>query len=277
MKRFFILFFTLFSFTVLAACPDKSVKVMSYNIRLGKVDDGENSWIYRRDAAVEMLRQEAPDCFGVQEAFNYQRDYILEKLPQYKAIGIGRLDGSDEDEHMCVFWNTNKFDLVDGGNFWLSETPDVPSKGWDGKYPRIATWVLLKDKKCGKSFYVINTHLDHKGVAARREGVKLIQSRISSINPQNYPMVIMGDFNLVDGSSVILEFNEMMSNARDCAQKSDRKASFNAWGNPSKASIIDYIYYTGFSSCKEFRTVTGEWLGRKLVSDHNPICAILKY
>jgi len=255
----------------------QTVNVMSYNVRLGIADDGDNSWEFRRDAAVEMLVQEAPDCFGVQEAFDFQRDYFLEKLPSYKAVGRGRNDGSDEGEHMCVFYNTDRFTLSDSGDFWLSETPDVPSKGWDAKYPRIATWVLLKDKKSGKSFYMVNTHLDHKGVQARKNSVDLIINKIASINPDSLPMVLTGDFNLRDTDSTILYFDGLMNNARLTARSTDHENSFNAWGNPEKGSVIDYIYYSGFKKCTRFRTVKGEWLGRTLVSDHNPIIATLKF
>lgn len=255
----------------------QSLKLMSFNVRTAAIDDGENRWELRRDAAAEMLRREAPDCFGVQEAVDFQRDFFLEKLPRYKAVGKGRNDGSDEGEHMSIFYDSDRFDLCKSGDFWLSETPEVPSRGWDAKYPRIATWVLLKEKKSCKSFYLVNTHLDHKGVLARKKSVELIIGRIAEINQDSLPMVLMGDFNLHDNDSTILYFNGLMKNARLTARSTDNENSFNGWGIPGKGSIIDYIYYSGFSVCTRFRTVKGEWLGRAQVSDHNPIVAVLKW
>lgn len=251
----------------------QNIKLMSFNVRMGIADDGENNWELRKEAAAKMLAMEAPDCFGVQEAYDFQRDYFLEKMPSYKAVGKGRNDGSDSGEHMCIFYDTDKLTLVRNDDFWLSETPDVPSKGWDAKYPRIATWVLLQHNKSGKRFFVVNTHLDHKGVLARKNSVILIKDKIESMNPDSLPMVLMGDFNLEENDDAIIYFNSLMNNARLTARSTDHKDSFNAWGNTDDGKIIDYIYYTGFSKCVKFKTITGKWMGRNLLSDHNPIVA----
>jgi hypothetical protein len=130
-----------------------SLDVMSYNIRLGVADDGDNSWDIRKIATPAMLQANAPDIFGVQEAYDFQVAYIAEQCPQYVPLGVGREDGVAKGEHMSIFYYKEKIDVVEWGTYWLSETPDVPSKGWDAACYSTATWALLKLKDSGKQFY----------------------------------------------------------------------------------------------------------------------------
>ena len=166
------------------------IKVISYNIRVGKADDGTNSWKYRYPASAMMIMDQKPDIFGLQEALDFQFDYLSEYCTGYKGIGVGREDGKHQGEHMAIFYNKKAIKLIKWGTFWLSETPEVPSKGWDAACFRSATWALMKDKASGRKFYYVNTHLDHMGWEARKNGLKLIVDRIGSINPENYPMIL---------------------------------------------------------------------------------------
>lgn len=111
------------------------LSVISYNIRMGVADDGENSWEHRRLATIEMLKDTHPDIFGVQEAFDFQIKYITDNLPEYKSIGVGRDDGKDAGEHMDIFYDSEAVNLLEWGTFWLSETPGEPSMGWDAACP----------------------------------------------------------------------------------------------------------------------------------------------
>ena len=160
-----------FAAPVADATPEGEAKIISYNIRLGVADDGANSWEHRREATLRMLEREAPTVFGIQEGYLFQVKYIEENLPQYGRVGVGRDDGKEGGEIMAVFYLRDRYDLLDHGDLWLSETPDRVSRGWDGACNRTMTWVHLREKATGKEFYYFNTHLDHKGVVARREGV----------------------------------------------------------------------------------------------------------
>lgn len=259
--------------TIMAGKPENTeLKVMSYNIRLGSANDGTNSWAMRYTATGEMLDDQKPDVFGVQEALDYQVRYI-EEMCGYEYVGIGRENGKSEGEHMAIFWNKKTVSMLKWGTFWLSETPEKPSMGWDAACRRTATWALMKDKRTGKKFYFINTHLDHKGAEAQKNGLKLIVDRLSEINPDGYPMVLTGDFNITPDNKALTELDAKMQSARKIAEKTDSLDTYNGWGRGS--GVIDYIYVSGFSSCPEFQTVVKRYNDRKFVSDHYPVVARL--
>ncbi len=248
------------------------LKVMSYNIRMGSANDGTNSWNFRFAATYEMLMDQSPDVFGVQEAFDYQVFYI-EEMCGYESVGVGRDDGRKKGEHMSIFWNKKTVSMLKWGTFWLSDTPDKPSKGWDAACMRTATWALMKCRKTGSKFYFINTHLDHRGTEAQKNGLKLVVEKITELNTDNYPVVLTGDFNIKPDNKALVELDSKMQSARKVAVKSDNNATFNGWGKSS--DIIDYIYISGFSSCSEYQTVTKKYNDRKFISDHYPIVARL--
>ena len=254
---------------------DYDLKVMSYNIRMGVAKDGTNSWEYRYPATAMMLKDQMPDVFGVQEAFNFQIKFIEENFTDYDSFGVGRDNGKSEGEFMSIFWNKKTVKMIKGGTFWLSETPEKPSMGWDAACKRTATWAPMKDKNTGKLFYFVNTHLDHKGAEARRKGLELIVSRIDEINPKGYPMILTGDFNIKPDNEALVGLEQRMQSARKIAPKTDNNATFNNWGKAKSDMVIDYIYVSGFSSCPEYHTITEKYGTWKYVSDHYPIYAKL--
>jgi endonuclease/exonuclease/phosphatase family metal-dependent hydrolase len=254
---------------------DYDLKVMSYNIRLGTAKDGTNSWEYRYPATALMLKDQMPDVFGVQEAFNFQIKFIEENFTDYDSFGVGRDNGKSEGEFMSIFWNKKTVKMIKGGTFWLSETPEKPSMGWDAACKRTATWALMKDKNTGKLFYFVNTHLDHRGAEARRKGLELIVSRIDEINPKGYPMILTGDFNIKPDNEALVGLEQRMQSARKIAPKTDNNATFNNWGKAKSDMVIDYIYVSGFSACLEYHTITEKYGTWKYVSDHYPIYAKL--
>ena len=264
---------------VLCGCSDNkdnlTIKYISYNIRYGTADDGDNAWDIRKPATKEMISIEQPDVFGLQEALVGQLEYIDSNFPQYSRVGVGRDDGKEEGEFMAVYYRNDKFKLLDNGNFWLSETPDECSMGWDAACRRIVTWAKLKDKETGKVFYAFNTHLDHVGEEARRKGLALIVERIGDMNKHNLPMVLTGDFKVFPDDSCLTELDMMMKSARVFAAVSDTTASFNNWGREAK--VIDYNYYKGFSDCHDFRVVTESFAGKPFISDHYPIVSEFIY
>lgn len=254
---------------------DDNLKVMSYNIRLGSANDGTNSWHMRYAATAEMIEDQKPDVFGVQEALDYQINFIQENFTDYKSVGVGRENGKKEGEHMSIFWNKKTVSMIKWGTFWLSETPEEPSMGWDAACKRTATWALMKCRKTGKKFYFVNTHLDHKGSEAQKNGLKLIVDRIDDINPEGYPMVLTGDFNITPDNPNLVELDSKMQSVRKVAEKTDSHDTFNGWGRGK--GVIDYIYASGFSAYPEYQTVTKRYADRKFVSDHYPVCAVLVF
>ena len=276
LKKIFILTAAMImSLPLLMAKGDEGndgLKVMSYNIRLGSAQDGTNSWALRYAATGKMLEDQKPDVFGVQEALEYQVRYI-EEMCGYESVGVGREDGKKKGEYMSIFWNKKKVSMVKWGTFWLSETPEKPSKGWDAECFRTATWALMKDKATGNKFYFVNTHLDHVGAEAQKNGLKLIVEKIAQINDDGYPVVLVGDFNMEPGNKTMAEIDAAMQSVRNIAGNTDSHDTFNGWGKGS--GIIDYIYVSGFSSYVEYQTVTKRYEDRKFVSDHYPIFARL--
>lgn len=271
-KIFMLAAAMIMSLPLLQAQESEGLKVMSYNIRLGSAQDGTNSWALRYTATGKMLEDQKPDVFGVQEALEYQVRYIKE-MCGYESVGVGRENGKKEGEHMSIFWNKKTVSMLKWGTFWLSETPEKPSKGWDAECFRTATWALMKDKKTGKKFYFVNTHLDHKGTEAQKNGLKLIVDRIAEINPDGLPMVLTGDFNIEPKNPALKDLDARMQSTRKIAEKTDDHATYNGWGKSS--TMIDYIYVSGFSSCPEYQTVTKRYEDRKFISDHYPIFARL--
>ena len=259
------------------------LSVISFNIRvpgdiLSEIRNEKNSWSSRKSATPAMIKDYCPDIFGVQEALSDQLTYVGENLPNYSYVGVGRDDGKKSGEIMAIFYNTSKIKLLEWGTYWLSETPDEHSKGWDAGYKRTMTWAKMQMKYSGKEFFYVNTHLDNEGPLARENGLKLILDKIAEKNSDNHPVVLTGDFNIIPTDSVldVLADAEMLD-ARTTAPKTDNLATFNDWGNKNTEKVIDYIYYRGFSSCPEYETIVKQYANIQYISDHYPIVARLMF
>lgn len=278
MKR--ILFAALLLLLALSCQHEKKVEtlpVMSFNVRYGTADDGEHVWPNRRDAACAMILDQRPAVFGVQEALDFQLVYFQEHCPGYRYVGVGREDGAGEGEHMAVFYDSERIDLQEWGTFWLSETPLVPSLGWDAACRRTATWTLLKDKAAGRSFYFVNTHLDHVGVEARRRGLLLLVEKIGEMNPEGYPMILTGDMNVYPDDPCLNELRTLMEDARRTAPVTDNGLTWHDWGTVQGTDPIDYVFYSGFAGCDTFEAIRRPYEGVDFVSDHYPVKATLRY
>lgn len=257
--------------------PDQ-LRVVCYNIRSdidGKFTDGDNSWCYRMDASFEMIKDMKPDVFGMQEARPHQLYDMEENLPKYRRIGVGRDDGRQKGEHAAIMFNKQTIKVMEWGTYWLSETPDIPSKGWDASYPRTATWAKMRHLPSGKEFFIVNTHLDHRGKLAQMNGLALIRERVAKMNPDGIPMILMGDFNVFSDNPCIVELDKEMTSARTSAIDSDTKGSYNGWGTAER--VIDYIYYSGFSQCPVFKVIDKTYAKVPYISDHYPLFTILQF
>jgi endonuclease/exonuclease/phosphatase family metal-dependent hydrolase len=272
----------------LVACTNESLplRVMTFNVRYDNPDDSLNNWQYRKDVAAEIVREYDVDLLGTQEVLANQLRDLQERLPQYAAIGVGRADGKEAGEYSAIFYKKDKFEVEQSGTFWLSETPETPgSKGWDGACERIATWAILKEKHSHKQLFFINTHLDHVGKTARREGVKLLLERATTLS-NGLPVIITGDFNASPESEVIQQvladgkfFDTRLKavNSRSFQSAVDTaycrpNGTYHGFGEApvEERELIDYIFVTGNVAVNTY-TVLPEKRKDIYVSDHTPV------
>lgn len=262
---------------VLPVCAE-TLRVMSFNVRYPAKDDGPNRWEFRRDLLVRTILQKNPDIIGSQELFYEQGQYIVENAPEYVWFGISRR-GNQEDEHMGVFYKKDKFRLVDSGNFWLSETPEVPgSRSWGSSLPRMVTWGLFEIKASGRRFYFYNTHFQHtpQGVEARLHSAKLIAERISRL-PKAVPLILTGDFNTAPGSEPYQVLEAHLKDAWiTAAKRSGPEGTGSRFTGFTGGRRIDWILYRGPFKVLETETVTYNENGR-YPSDHYPVFAVFEF
>lgn len=259
---------------------------MSYNVRYGTAKDGEHHWDRRKDFLAKAIGDFAPDLLGTQETLGFQRDFLAERMPAYAMLSAGREDGREQGEMTAIFWRKDRFEKIDGGHFWLSETPaEVGSKDWDAALPRMASWVRLKDKaNTGKPVLWINTHFDHLGKMARLESARLIGSQLGELG-KDCSLVVTGDFNAAEGSDPYEALFGLRDQAESRLLDSYRVAHPQREENegtttpflaaPSKGGRIDWIAVS-----RDWKVIaaTIERPDRegRTASDHFPVTAILR-
>lgn len=252
----------------------QSLKMMSYNIRLNVASDGENAWPNRKDYFASQIQFYSPDIFGVQEATPGQVIDIASALPEYSKFGIGR-EENETGESCTIYYKKERFKVEHINTFWLSETPNAVSKGWDAACNRVCTYALFKDLKTKKLFWVFNTHLDHVGNEARVKGVQLIISKMKEINSKNYPAFLMGDFNSEPNTNQIAEVKKEMADTKEVSKEKPfgPSGTFNGFKhNEPVTLLIDYIFISknsGFTIQKH--AVLSDSKDLKYPSDHLPV------
>ena len=261
----------------------QQIKVMSYNIRLDVASDGENRWDARKDKVAGLMNYYEADFIGGQEVQHHQLQYLLTQLTKYNYIGVGRDDGKEAGEYSCIFYNKEKFTVMQQATFWLSQTPDSVSFGWNAAYRRVCTYGLFQSKKTKQMLWVFNTHFDHIGDTARLESAKLIREQIENITAHKiYPVVIMGDFNSKPDEAPAIYMAKYFSNARSISEEKPYGPvdTWNAFAfNQKPDGCIDYVFVgAGVYSelmVKKFATITDS-NDMKYPSDHFPILATLE-
>lgn len=250
------------------------IRIMTFNIRCDDPGDGENRWDKRKAFACDIVREFVPDVLGLQEANRHQLDAFTDRLPEYAEVGIGR-DGSRDGEYAAILYQTARFDLAASGTFWLSETPTKPSRDWESACRRICTWAQLTDKASKQSFFVYNTHLDHKSQLARLKGIQLIHEKMNR-QCAGQPAVLMGDFNVEEDNPVITFLKEgMIDTFRARHQSEQTIGTFHGFTGDSNMKRIDYIFVTPDISTLEATIVRTSRDGR-FPSDHFPVTARLR-
>lgn len=256
-----------------------ALRAMSFNIRYDNPGDGDNRWTNRRDYVADAIKFYDADLIGTQEVLFNQLCDLKKRLPEYESIGIGREDGKTKGEYSAVWYKPSRFTLVRSGNFWLSETPDRPSKGWDGACERIATWAILHDKTAGKEIFVLNTHLDHVGQKARTESVKMVLDSINAIAEER-PVIVTGDFNSYPDDAVIVTLcNGGLTHSRDVANTVYGPSwSWHDWRGHELdiRGLIDYVFVKNGLGVKSYG-ICAETNDGRYPSDHCPVVTSLYY
>jgi endonuclease/exonuclease/phosphatase family metal-dependent hydrolase len=276
MKRIITICFCIWTLSSIAQEP---VELITYNIRMNTPGDGEHAWPYRKDDVAALFRFHRADIFCVQEALPEQMDDLDEALPEFTYEGVGRDDGRREGEFSAVFYNQDRFKKLDGGTFWLSETPEACSFGWDAVCRRICSWVKLEDLVTGKVFCVFNTHFDHRGEVARMESAQLILQKIEEIADDVGPVVLCGDFNLPPGSSPI---SMIQSRLHDSFQVSvlppyGSVATFHGFTyDDNPGDRIDYVFVSDYLKVLRYGALTDS-RDRSFFSDHLPVLVTLQF
>lgn len=261
------------------------INVLSYNIRLPNPGDGINYWENRKDRVAQTILFHEAELVGVQEAFRSQLDYLQNALPGYEWFGVCRTDGSTtpdpDNEFSAIFYKKSSFERLDGGTFWLSETPDIAgSKGWDAALPRIVTWVKLRQLSNGTVFYYFNTHFDHMGKNARINSARLLRNKIDGI-AGGFPVICTGDFNadpeteiyqtmVTEGFEVSLKDAYLISKLPHFGPNSSFTASFTLPEQENRR--IDYIFVSPEVDILK-HAILGEAIEGRTASDHLAVFA----
>lgn len=268
----------------ISSCKNVSNKqiyhMATFNLRMDTPYDSLNSWTYRRDMVNDLIRFYDFDIFGIQEGFKHQLNDIL-RLTNYSYIGVGRDDGDEAGEHCAIFYRNDKFKMLNHGDFWLSENPELPSRGWDGTCcNRVCTWGEFEDLKTNKRFYFFNTHYEYEGDVARRESSKLVLSRIKNIAGEN-SVFLTGDFNAMPTEEPIQIL--ATSGILFDSYKISKEKPFGPWctyhGFNSCVKTndhLDYIWVTKDISIHKYGVLTNTLYGHT-PSDHFPVMVIVEF
>ena len=281
MKKLIIFVSLLFLAMAYGKAEDKEVlKIATFNLRMDTPSDGENAWFHRKDMVNDLIRFYGFDLFGTQEGFTHQLNDIL-RLSDYRFIGVGRDDGKDAGEHCAIFYRSDRFKVLDQGDFWLSEHPEKPGRGWDGTCcNRICTWGKFEDLKNHKQFYFFNVHYEYEGDVARRESSNLMISRIKSI-AGNQPVFLTGDFNAFPTEEPIRILND--SGFLNDSYKITKEAPFgpvctyHGYDSTIKTEErLDYIWVTDSIQIDQYGVLTNTLYGHT-PSDHFPVMVVAEF
>lgn len=264
--------------TLHAAEPDNTLTVMSFNIRYGTANDGDNSWPNRDHLVMQVFRERDAQIVGVQEALAFQLDEITAEFPHYAVIGVGREDGKTKGEYSAILYDTRRFSVDTSGTFWLSDTPEVvASSSWGNSITRICTWARLIVRDSGEALYVYNAHYDHRSQESREKSSQLILDRIASRAHDN-PVVLMGDFNAGESNPAItalLNNPDLTHTYRSRHPDETTVGTFNAFTGATDGEMIDHIFVSpGLKAIAANIDRTND--NAQYPSDHFPVWANLK-
>ena len=260
---------------------DPPLNIMSFNIRYDNPGDGQNAWKNRKDIVPQTISFHDIDICGLQEVLNHQLQDLIERLPEYDWIGVGRDDGAEKGEYAPIFFRSNRLQLLESGFFWLSETPEIAgSFGWDAACTRIVTWGKFSIRTTDREFYFFNTHFDHVGQVAREKSAELLLKKIES-KTSFAPVIVTGDFNCTHKDkaySILTSGQDVESKLQDTQILSQNghyggTQTFNGFNQNLRPNFtIDFIFVRNTGPVLNHGIFADRWDGR-FVSDHYPVYA----
>ncbi len=261
--------------SIMFICPyaNSQAKIMTFNIRYDSPDDGENIWSERRDELCQLIQYYHPDFIGIQESMPNQVNYIDKKLEDYAFIGFGRDGKGTNSESVPIFYDTTKYSLLNMEVFWLSETPDKISKGWDAALNRITTFGAFKNIKTLDTIYLFNTHFDHMGEIFRKNAAQVLLNKIDEYGLSVKEVIVMGDLNSNPNDEAVLILKSKLNDAFENSEIPPYGpiGTYNAFDNKIVAEArIDYIFTQNLNVLK-YRSINDKRLNNLCVSDHLPI------
>ncbi|GHB59694.1 endonuclease/exonuclease/phosphatase family protein [Persicitalea jodogahamensis] len=270
----FFLFLILCAMQTTYSQSNTPINVASYNLRYNTPNDGVNAWPNRKEMVKSLIQYHEFDLFGTQEALRGQLDDVAE-LKEFSFLGKGRDDGKQAGEHSAIFYRKDRFKVLDSGDFWLSETPDVPGKGWDATCcNRICSWAKFQDLKTKKQFYFFSVHFDHQGVKARQESGKLMVKKIKEI-AKNAPAICVGDFNSTPETEQIQAMQTILQDAHNVTKQPPYgpEGTFNSFKfDAPMTNRIDYIFVSKDFEVQKYGVLT-DAKEQRYPSDHQPVVA----
>jgi endonuclease/exonuclease/phosphatase family metal-dependent hydrolase len=276
-KQLLALFVFLISITAYAQ-GSEDIKVSSFNLRMDTPRDSINAWPNRKEMVKSLIQYHDFDIIGTQEGFIHQLTDLME-MPGFAFIGAGRDDGKQGGEHSAIIYKTDRFKVLESGDFWLRENPDEPGLGWDATCcNRIASWGLLKDLKNGNEFYVFNAHFDHQGVVARKESGKLMVKKMEEI-AKGKPVICTGDFNSTPDTEQIIGLSQFLNDSYEVSKMKPYGpvGTTNAFvfTAPMK-NRIDYVFVSDDFEVSKYAVLT-DALNQRYPSDHLPVVATVNF
>jgi endonuclease/exonuclease/phosphatase family metal-dependent hydrolase len=248
-------------------------KYMSFNIRFDNPADGEDRWEVRKEELSNMIQKYEPDFLGIQEALPNQVEYLDSQLQNYKYIGFGRDGEGSQSESVPIFYKADRHELLKKEVFWLSETPENPSKGWDAALNRITTYGIFLNRQTRDTLHVFNTHYDHRGEKARVNSSRLLVSKIESMRLRDKKVILMGDFNSRPEEEPVKILNKAFADACINSEKEPRGpyGTFNGFDPEAELDQrIDYVFLLNFKvlsyTAVDDKRKNGRW-----ISDHLPV------
>ena len=270
---------------LVANAVDLDLRVMSFNIRNGNANDGENHWNLRKEFVYDVIREGAPDVLGVQEAVRFQLDVLNQHLPEYAEVGVVSDRTRHTGQYSAILYLQERFEARESGTFWLSDTPEIPSASWGNHHLRICTWVRLFDKQAAESFYVYNTHLDDGSQVSREKAAQLMMQHYHAQKVPG-PLVLMGDLNVAEDNPVIGYLTgrdavhgpgpgALVDTFREIHPEEQLVGTYNGFEGRASGARIDYIFVS-----PEFRTLDAAIVRTRregrYPSDHFPVTSHLR-
>ena len=248
-----------------------SITAISFNIRYDNPNDGPDNWNMRKADLVSTMLELTPWVLGIQEGLHHQVQYLNQGLKAYKYVGVGRDDGKTNGEYCAIFYDTGQLTPLRSGTFWLSDTPDTISVGWDASMERICSYALFQITG-GSRFWVFNTHFDHKGPEARENSARLILAQIEKMNIDFLPVILMGDFNATPEEPPIRLISQQLTDAGNSLQivQGRPTGTFNGFRGNAEQRRIDFIFVSGMQ-VESYLHLDARTESNRNLSDHLPV------